>query len=146
MGKADVRVLAAPDAFLHTVAHGMTSGPSLRWIVDAWFLLERHALFDWATLLETTRASRLELPLARALKYLADELRVPVPTAVLAALDEGAARTSAAGRAAARVWPSGRAFPPPLQFALYYGVPLWTVPYYYLYRLARHGRSRSPDA
>jgi hypothetical protein len=142
VGGADVRVLAEPDALLHAVAHGMSEPSGLRWLVDAWFLLEKHPRFDWATFTETTAAARLELPVSAALRYLADELGAPVPRDVIAPLESAAGRSGLVGRAAAQPWPARRAFPPPVQFALHYDVPIWTVPFYYVYRLARFAGAR----
>lgn len=139
----DIRALAETDSLLHALAHGMYGRPELKWAADAWFILAANPDLDWTTFTETAIAARLELPLYQALRFLSDRLDAPVPPRVLAALEPRAARTNFAGRSVARPWPAGgwrRAFPPPVQFALHYDVPLWTVPFYYVYRLARYQR------
>ena len=138
IGGIDVRVLSEPDSLLHTCAHGMHGTPDLKWVADAWFILEKSPHLDWSIFTATTISARLELPMYNALRYMAEHIGAPVPERVLEDLQPGAARTGFAGRSAARRWPTRRAFPPPVQFALHYDVRLWTVPFYYLYRLARY--------
>jgi hypothetical protein len=137
LGAADVGVLATSDALLHTLAHAMQSTRDLRWVADAWFMLSKDAI-DWRMFTETAIVSRLALPIHAALTYLAREVDAAVPATVLDELTQAARRASYADREAARPWPIGRVFPPPVQFALHYDVPVWSVPYYYFYRLARH--------
>jgi hypothetical protein len=51
-----------------------------RWLVDACLLLRRHAeRFDWDRLREQTTRHRLALPVAATIRFLADDLRMPVP-------------------------------------------------------------------
>ena len=157
----DVQVLSDPDSLLHTCAHGMYGRPDLKWVVDAWFILEKSPRFDWSTFTSPTASARLELPVYNALRYMAAQSGAAVPEHVLGELQSGAARTGFVGRQAARPWPGGtdedflgcqgrwwrrvwavwrRVFPPPVQFALHYDVRLWTVPFYYVYRLVRYAR------
>jgi hypothetical protein len=136
----DVRVLSAEDALILAVAHGVTEVVGLRWLADAWFMLERAGAFDWSRLLETVAIARLELPIAQGLRRLVEDLGAPVPPELLATLESRAARVGRTGRSAAQLWRPGLLLPPPVQFALHYDVPLWLVPFYYMYRLARGAR------
>jgi hypothetical protein len=139
---ATVHVLAPPDALLHTIAHAMQSAGNVRWVADAWFILRRP--FDWRTFTDTAIGARLALPVRAALGYLAGEMDVAVPDAVRGAIDAAARQATHADRQASTPWAVGRAFPPPMQFALHYDVPLWTVPYYYVSRLAQYISARRP--
>lgn len=161
----DIRVLSDPDGLLHACGHGMSGLPELRWVADAWFLLARSRAFDWDTFLATATSSRLGLLMCHATRYLADEIGAPVPREVVASLEKAAATTGFIGRSLARPWPAEpaadrpwrrqlpalwrKAFPPLLLFAHRYDLPLWSVPFHYLYRLARgaseamRGQSRS---
>jgi hypothetical protein len=159
----DVRVLAPSDNLLHACAHAMTSEPNLRWVADAWFLLDRHRDLSWDRFASAAVSARLELPLFLALSYLKTEIGVDVPGVVLADLERGAMRTGARGRSilrrAGRPWPLGtarqilggpgtvadrvgalcrRAFPPPLEVASYFDIPIWRVPAFYVWRTARY--------
>jgi len=161
----DVAVLSPADALLHVCAHAMLGGPNVRWVPDAWFIVQRHADLSWPLLLSTARASRLALPLYLALSYLAQEIGLPVPADALESLRASAARTDVRGRSAIRlgipppagtareIWASGssawrrlgmllrRAFPPPLEYALRHDLRWWQLPAAYVRRLARHARA-----
>jgi hypothetical protein len=155
------RVLSEADNLLHVCAHGMAGFPIIRWVPDAWFMLQRWPGLDWSVFTSATVDGRLELPVSVALGYLAGRMNLPIPSGVLDDLRRRAVKTGYIGRQAARPWPEGRSdtlrvgagsrwrrvtlnwrrlFPPPIQFALHYDVRLWTVPFYYLYRLTRHTR------
>jgi hypothetical protein len=154
----DVRVLSDADALLHICAHGMYGRPNLKWVVDAWFILQTCARLDWSIFASTAISARLEFPMHHALRYLTNEMGAVVPTEVLEELELRASRTGIVGRHVARPWPGGaaervvhggplwrwlrtawrRVFPPPIQFALHYDVRFWMVPFYYVYRLARY--------
>jgi hypothetical protein len=138
-----VQMLAPADALLHTIGHAMQSATDLRWVADAWFMLQSSEC-DWRRFTTTVMEARLALPVHAALSYLDQRMDMDVPVEVLQALGDAALRATYADRQASRPWPIGRAFPPPVQFALHYDVPLWSVPYYYVVRLAQafHARRR----
>jgi hypothetical protein len=165
---ADARVLSDVDALLHALGHGMSGYglPTLRWVIDAHFLLARHPPFDWSVFVETTRSARMSLPIVAALRYLADDMGFEIPEAVMEDVKRAAKRTGVHGRAAARLgarpWMDGsfrviwrrhhswwrrvalvaqRLFPPPMEFALRYDIPLWAVPFYYVLRIVRYARA-----
>jgi hypothetical protein len=73
LSPAAMLVHACGDA-LHSVNLG-----SYRWIVDAWFVLNRRRDLDGDELVRIASARRLALPLALSLRYLRDELGAPVP-------------------------------------------------------------------
>jgi hypothetical protein len=74
------------------------SRDSLKWVCDTWYLVAQHPDLDWEVVQHTAHASRLALPLAVLLKYLAVQLEVPVPAAVLDALSAAAATADRVSR------------------------------------------------
>jgi hypothetical protein len=68
------------------------SRDSLRWVCDAWYLIERASALDWEVLLQIAAASRLSLPLAAQLEYLRINLEAAIPAAVRERLADHAAR------------------------------------------------------
>lgn len=95
VGGVSVLTLAPADHLVHVCGHASccASRDGLKWVVDAWYLIARHPDLDWDLLLTTTHETRLTVPLAVLLRYLATELDAAIPTAVLDRL-EGAARTA----------------------------------------------------
>jgi hypothetical protein len=162
-----VQVLSPADTLIHITAHAMLGPPILRWIGDAWFILQRLPVFDWSVFTSTAGAARLHLPLFMACDYLSGEMGLPVPPHVLAELRAGAGRTSFVGRHVVRPVPQGslasiwalpepwwrraarlcrRAFPSPVRFALEHDVRPWAVPAQYAYRLVRYARRFLPQS
>jgi hypothetical protein len=95
-----VSMLSPADHLVHICGHAACSASRdrLKWAADAWYLLERNPSLDWAQWLETVRASRLALPLATVLRYLAVDLEAPVPSWVLDRLSQTAALAERAAR------------------------------------------------
>lgn len=93
-----MQVLSPADALLHACGHAFHSPArgSQRWIVDAWYLIDKRRDLDWEVLLRTAAEAHLRLPLATLLGYLARELAAPIPPDVLA-------RAAASAAAAAPV-------------------------------------------
>jgi len=91
--------LAPEEAFLHVCGNAAMSGSriSLRWVCDAWFLLQRHAGFDWGRFLSDVEAARLGLPMSAVVRYLAETLQAPIPESVLRELDALADATDDVG-------------------------------------------------
>ena len=135
IGRERVRTLSAADALLHAIAHAMQGPRDPRWVADAWFMLDGRVPFDWPTFTATAIAARLALPARAALDFMASRLDASIPRATLDALDATANQATFFDRQAARPWRLGRLFPPPVEFALHYDVPLWKVPYGYIDRL-----------
>lgn len=82
IGSRSAVVPCPADQFLFTCAHGMRHADvaPFRWLVDAWLLLRRHAdRFDWDRLRERATFHRLAIPVAATLRFLADDLKMPVP-------------------------------------------------------------------
>jgi hypothetical protein len=139
------RVLPGPEALIHAIAHATQSATGLRWVADAWFIV-RSPAFDWQVFTDTTIRSRLARPVRAALAHLGAEMNLAIPGAVTAELETAARRATYSDRQASRPWQARRAFPPPVQFALHYDVPLWSVPYYYVARFVHAVRDRSRTA
>lgn len=77
--------LAPGDHLLVVCVHGLrwSAAPAVHWVADAVMILCRAGTIDWETLTREARARRLEAPLCRALRLLAEEFSAPVPPAVL---------------------------------------------------------------
>jgi len=99
---ADVgaQILSPVDGLLHVCGHASysRSGRLLRWVSDAWFIIDRHADLDWDLLLHCARQSRMVLPLYVALGYLARDLEAPIPANFLTRLEEDNDRADTLGR------------------------------------------------
>ncbi|MDQ6827317.1 MAG: nucleotidyltransferase family protein [Gemmatimonadota bacterium] len=89
IGGATAHVLSPADALVHVCGHASysESRASLRWIGDAWLLIDRNTDLDWDQVLQTTERSRLALPMLVALRYLTLELSARVPATLLARLE-----------------------------------------------------------
>ena len=164
------KILAAADNLLHVCGHafyGSRRG-SLRWVSDAWFIIDRHRDLDWDLVLDCADRSHLALPLSVTLTYLAEELSAPIPSSFLDRLFAAASKSSATERELAlfgarsaprgslmnlfrkmRDW-RGRAFmlqwllfPSPTYLLLVENVHRsWLLPLYYIYRPLRYARYR----
>jgi hypothetical protein len=83
------RMLAPADQLLHTCVHGGLSGTSaqLRWAADACYIIrESGAALSWEHFLESAARHHQLLAARDALRYLAQEIGVPVPESVVGAL------------------------------------------------------------
>jgi len=92
--------LVPDDALLQVCGSATMSGSrtSLRWVCDAWFLLQCHRVaFDWRLFVRTAETSRLGLQLSGVLRYFAEALRMPVPPEILGELDALADATDDVG-------------------------------------------------
>jgi hypothetical protein len=162
------RILAPADNLLHVCGHAFYESRrgSLRWVSDAWFIIDRHRDLDWDLLLDCANRSHLALPLSVTLAYLAEELSAPVPSSFLDRLLAAASKSSATERELAlfgarsapqgslmnlfrkmRDW-RGRAFmiqwllfpSPSYLFMVEKARPSWPLPFHYIYRLLRYAR------
>ncbi len=78
------------DQLLHAFVHGAPWDPNgaLRWAADSVLILRTKASqFDWHYLLEQARQRHVFVPVRECIKYLAQNLEVPVPETILASLD-----------------------------------------------------------
>ena len=77
---APVRILSPEDSLLYVCGHASYSSSrhSLRWVSDAWFIIDRYPDLDWDLLFDCARRSRLDLPLSVMLRYLAETLDAPI--------------------------------------------------------------------
>ena len=86
---ARMSVLGTADQLVHICGNAAQSPVrgSLRWITDAWLLIESDPALDWEVLLRNAERAQLALPLSVMLRYLAEELESPIPPRVLERLD-----------------------------------------------------------
>ncbi len=78
-------ILSPADSLMQVcgLAFGRGNGASLNWVCDAWFIINRYPNLDWDLLLECARYSQIEIPLLTTLRYLAEQLRAPIPSIFL---------------------------------------------------------------
>ena len=86
------RILSSSDNLLHICGSVFDAERynSLRWVCDAWFLIQRSADLDWSALLELARQARMTLPMFMTASYLADSLNAPIPSSFLSDLNASA--------------------------------------------------------
>jgi len=163
---APTRVLCSSDYLFHICGSvfDLERHESLRWVCDAWFLIQRFSNLDWNLLLECACQSRMVFPLSITAGYLAKSLRAPIPASFLLGLHAAALKAQPIEREAALFavqthargglkkimqncddWPS-RAFvlkwallPSPNYMRCVYEIPsAFLLPLYYLYRPLRY--------
>jgi hypothetical protein len=162
---ADVpaRILSPVDTLIHVCGHASYSSKrvSLRWVSDAWFIVDRHPDLDWDLVLDCIRQSRLVLPMSIMLQYLAG-LGASIPATFLHHLWEAASKsapierqlalrgTRSTGQGSlaqlfekATTW-RDRAFllrwliiPSPGYVVWVDQIPRWALPFHYVYRPLR---------
>jgi hypothetical protein len=88
------RVLCHSDNLFHICGSvfDLEGHQSLRWVCDAWFIIDRCPNLDWDLLLVCACGSQTALPLLITLTYLRDALNAPVPVSVLTGLRDAAVR------------------------------------------------------
>jgi hypothetical protein len=93
-------ILAPADNLLHVCGHASYSNkrPSLRWVTDAWFIINRHPDMNWDLLLDCIRRSHLALPLSVMLGYMAGGLNASIPSTFLTELSAAASNSEAIER------------------------------------------------
>jgi hypothetical protein len=98
-----VRVLSPAHNLLHVLSAAFydRARGNLRWICDAWLLIQTASASDWSAFVGHAQDARLELPLLAMLKYLAGPLGAPVPEDVLASLAASAPWSDRPAREAA---------------------------------------------
>jgi hypothetical protein len=94
------RTLSPEMSLVHVCGHASYawSRQSLRWVCDAWFIIEREGDLDWYRVLEIARRMRLTLPLVVMLRYLHDTFGARVPGVFLRRLGEQFDRAPAVER------------------------------------------------
>jgi hypothetical protein len=89
LGGQTLRVLSAPDQFLHVCVHGIVPEASymnIRWIPDALAILRNTPDFDWRRLVLQSQKCEVSKILLGCLNHLASEFNVAVPHWVLTEL------------------------------------------------------------
>lgn len=84
---------SATDRMLMALSRAASSPEraNLRWATDAWLTAP---LVDWSLFMSEVTRRRLELPVSLLCRHLADAMDAAIPRAVLAQLDEAAARAT----------------------------------------------------
>jgi hypothetical protein len=80
----------ATDLLWHICAHGAVgdSIPPIRWVADAWTILQsKRDAIDWERLVKTTQRRHLTLVVGRALSFLREEFSAPVSAGVVEELN-----------------------------------------------------------
>jgi hypothetical protein len=92
---APTHILCSTDNLFHICGSVFDLEPyqSLRWVCDAWFLIQHSSDLDWNLLVERARRSRMVLPLMMTTNYLSESLGAPVPASFLAGLRAAAVET-----------------------------------------------------
>jgi len=85
---APARALDPTDAVLHSIVHGARHGwrDAPQWVADAVVIARGNAV-DWDRIADLSLARGIALPMAYALRYLAETFAVAVPEAVRQRLD-----------------------------------------------------------
>lgn len=80
--------LCPADQLLHVCLHGSywNETPPIRWVADAWLVLE-HGSVDWTRFLAQTQRREIALAMRGTMRYLFDRLHAPIPSSVLDALE-----------------------------------------------------------
>ena len=166
IAEVPARTLSPVDQLLHVCAHATSCArrESLRWVCDAWLLIERYPNLDWDILLDCAQRNHSALPLSITLSYLAKELQAPIPAALLARLHTAASQANTIEREVAlwgaRAGTRGRfknllqmsddwrsrvfvlkwiLFPSPAYlYSMQQFPPSWRLPFYYLSRPLRY--------
>jgi hypothetical protein len=85
-----INTLCITDHLLHVCVHGLSltdATPSLRWIVDALFILKQDSI-DWDRLIFIAKKKNLSLCLFSALSYIAAHFSAPIPAMALQTLHD----------------------------------------------------------
>ena len=164
-----VKILTPSDSLLHVCGHASHSASrqSLRWVADAWFIIDRHPDLDWELLLDCIRRSHLALPLSVMLGYLARNLDASIPSNFLSRLSATASQSRPIERQLAlrgtrsdgggnlrelfkrttnwreRVFViQWLLFPSPRYLSWVDQIHPYLLPFHYIYRPLRYGQSR----
>ena len=164
-----VKILTASDSLLHVCGHASycQSRQSLRWVSDAWVIIDRHPDLDWELLLGFIRRSHLALPLSVMLGYMARTLDAPIPSKFLSRLSAAASQSRPLERQLAlrgtrsdgggslrelfkkttnwreRVFLiQWLLFPSPRYLSWVDQIHPYLLPFHYIYRPLRYGQSR----
>lgn len=97
-----VNILSPADNLLHICGHASysRSRSNLRWVCDAWFILDKNPEIDWDTLLSIAVASKLALSFEIMIRYLVDNFDCSVPEYFIEKLSLAAKDAGATGHEA----------------------------------------------
>lgn len=87
---AEITVLGAEDQLLHTIFHGLqyNTYPTIRWIVDAVFILKKTTCFNWDYFFSQSRSLNIEIILYCAIHYLHGHCFFDFPSAVIDTIND----------------------------------------------------------
>ncbi len=165
LGEGYARVLSAEDCLVHVLGHSIysRSRTNLRWVCDAYYLVQSNPGMEWDIVVETAVRAGLTLPILVALRWLKDALSAGVSQQALDRLARCARpdgvqvegiyasllHTSMSPRKAfgwARgSWRTAMGFakfcmaPSPRYIRWRYNAPSWKLPYRYASRLFEFG-------
>jgi hypothetical protein len=93
ISRVEARVLSPADALVQVCGQAACCAgrESLQWICDAWYLVAAHPELDWRVFVDGAAQARLALPAFVQLRYLATEMKLPIPPAVIEQLGRTAA-------------------------------------------------------
>lgn len=95
-------VLEPALCLVHVLVQAGAADPrSLRWVADAWQLIDRHSDLAWDAVRDTARRGRVTLPVSLRLEWLAAEIEAPCPPPVISGLWSDVAATGPGARDAA---------------------------------------------
>ncbi len=172
MGEDSARVLSPEDCLVHVLGHSVysRSRSNLRWVCDAYYLVQSTPKMAWDVVVETATRAGLTLPIFVPLRWLKDTLSVPIPEQTLHELlrrgrPDGVQvegiysallHTSASPRKAfgwtRGSWRTALGFvrfcvaPSPRYMRWRYNAPRWKLPYLYVSRLLRFAARASRRA
>lgn len=167
LGASSARILSPEDCLVHVLGHSIysRSRSNLRWVCDAFYLVERNPAIAWNVVVQTATCSRLALPLLVSLRWMKRNLGARIPETTLSELADGSPlnaaqveglyaamlHTSASPRKAYRWaqanWRTALGFvrfivlPSSRYMSWRYNAPLWKLPYYHLTRALNFGVS-----
>jgi len=90
LNEVPVRIMGVTDQLIQTCVHGIRWSriPPIRWIADTFMLFEKSYMdIDWDHLINISTALKVTIPMGQGLRYLRSEFSLPIPDAVLQALD-----------------------------------------------------------
>lgn len=84
-GSIEPYSLLEEDLFFQTCIHGLRWNPvtSLRWVLDACFILNSKKEFDWDRVFKLSEAYRLKIPIWKALSYLKENYLKDLDTTMI---------------------------------------------------------------
>ena len=92
-GGVAARVMSPEHALVHVLAHACyaRSRANLRWVCDAYYLVQRNAALDWDAVARAATVARATLPALVMLRWLRESFGLPIPERATKALGAASA-------------------------------------------------------